>query len=78
VGIGWVPTRYNREKVTSTCRHLKNYTRKIGIRFYVFIRGLRFGRSLSEGVVVNWKLHELFPILTVAGLMFKLSTKEQS
>jgi hypothetical protein len=30
------------------------------------------------GVVVNWKLHEIFPILTVAGLMFKLSTKEQS
>jgi len=31
-----------------------------------------------EGVTVNWKLHEIFPILTVAGLMFKLSTKEQS
>jgi hypothetical protein len=31
-----------------------------------------------EGVIVNWKLHEIFPILTVAGLMFKLSTKEQS
>jgi hypothetical protein len=30
------------------------------------------------GLVVNWKLHEIFPILTVAGLMFKLSTKEQS
>ncbi len=31
-----------------------------------------------EGVIVNWKLHEIFPILTVAGLMFKLSTNEQS
>ncbi len=31
-----------------------------------------------EGVVVNWKLHEIFPILIVVGLMFKLSTKEQS
>jgi hypothetical protein len=29
-----------------------------------------------EGVIVNWK--ELFPILTVVGLTFKLSTKEQS
>ena len=31
-----------------------------------------------EGVIVNWKLHEIFPILTVAGLMFKLYKKEQS
>jgi hypothetical protein len=31
-----------------------------------------------KGVIVNWKLHEIFPILTVAGLMIKLSTKEQS
>jgi hypothetical protein len=31
-----------------------------------------------EGVIVNLKLHKIFPILTVAGLMFKLSTKEQS
>jgi hypothetical protein len=32
--------------------------------FYVFISGLRFGRCLS-GVIVNCKLHETFPILTV-------------
>jgi hypothetical protein len=31
-----------------------------------------------EGVIVNWKRHEIFPILTVSGLTFKLSTKEQS
>jgi hypothetical protein len=31
-----------------------------------------------EGIFVNWKCHEIFPILTPAGLTFKLSTKEQS
>jgi len=31
-----------------------------------------------EGEIVNWKLHEMFPILLFAGWMFKLSTKEQS
>jgi len=44
-----------------------------------------------SSVIVNWKLHEIFliltvaglmfkifPILTVAGLMFKLYRKEQS
>jgi hypothetical protein len=31
-----------------------------------------------EREIVNWKLHEMFPIQLFAGWMFKLSTKEQS
>jgi hypothetical protein len=55
----------------------KTTLKKTSTGFYVFIRGLRFGRSLSC-VIVNCKLHEAFPILTVAGLIFTLSTKEES
>jgi hypothetical protein len=54
MGIGWLPTRYHGKKVNNRGRHLKTTLKKTSTEFYVFIRGLRFGRCLS-GVIVNCK-----------------------
>jgi hypothetical protein len=75
--LGGYPPGTTGKRSTTEAAILKTTLKKPSTGFYVFIRGLRFGRSLS-GVIVNCKLHETFPILTVAGLIFKLFTKEQS
>jgi len=45
--LGGYPPGITGKRSPTQAGILKKYTRKIGIGFYVFIRGLRFGISLS-------------------------------
>jgi hypothetical protein len=57
---------------------LKTTLEKLAKVFMFSSEVLGLEEVCPAGVIVNWKLHEIFPILTVAGLMFKLYRKEQS